>query len=243
MAVLVESQPTARIPLPWQIVRGVDTTFEIPIYQSGATALAATGGDWVVYDGDGAEFDSGTFAAAAVASLEVEGTDTSSLELGGGWLVTGNVTHAGGSVPFRTDAALVRTKLSPVIGDVDVARRCKALDPSSARAISRRTEFQAELDEAWVEINQRLIDNGRRPWLILSPSSLRQVHLLLTIALVFEDLATRLEPAHGDRAREFRRLYENAWTRLSFKYDEGNDQQVPSGRRSGPAVIFTTGRR
>lgn len=227
---------TGRLPLPEQIVRGADTTLSLSVYRDGALSSVASA-TVSVYDEAGAAVVSGAAATVAsdVMSYTVTGATTSGKSLSDDWRVEWSVTLTGGAVEvFKTDAHLVRTLLRPVITDDDLYRRVTGLDASGSNALTSRSDYQVFLDESWVELLGRLIEKGNRPALVGSPSALRAPHLYLTLALVFEDMAARNPDAYSERAAMYRRQYEGALQRLTFRYPEDEFGNTPAGRR-GPA--------
>lgn len=241
---LHESRVTARIPVRPQIVRGVDTTLYCPLYQSGALVEPDTT-EFTLYDADGdavLEGESATITAS-VAQYTVQDTATTALELGDGWLVVwDHVLDGGVPMQVRSDAALIRTPLYPVISDVDLIRRLNSLDTSSASRITRATTYQDQIDESFVEIENRLIASNRRPWLVLQPGALREAHLNLALAYVFADLASRNEAAYGESEKRHRALYDDAWDRITFTYDTTNENRVGRRRRrAGASTVWLGG--
>jgi len=239
---------TGRLPLPEQIVRAADTALSLTVYRDGALVSVASA-TVSVYDSGGTAVVSAAAATVAsdVMSYTVTAATTTGKSLSDGWRVEWAVTLAAGGVEtFKTDAYLVRTLLRPVITDADLYRRVSGLEASSNNALTSRADYQAFLDEAWVEINQRLIEAGNRPTLIGSPSSLRGCHLYLTLALVFEDMAARNPEAFSERAAMYRRQYEAAWQRLTFAYPEDENGVIPDrgrGGSRGPMFLCSVGRR
>ena len=110
--------------------------------------------------------------------------------------------------------------------------------------ISNATNYQDSIDEAWTEINLRLIALGNRPNLILEPSALRQAHLALSIAIIVEGrLASRLNVAYDEMALRYRREYERAFGALNPRYDEGDAGQADTRRRAAVPTIWLSGGR
>lgn len=230
---------TGRLPLPDFIQRGSDTDLSLTVYRDGAkvTMDAATA---TVYDESGGTLATLTGTIASnTATVTVTGASTATQSLGDGWRVEWAVTLNGSeSETFRNDAALVRTILRPVITDEDLYRRVSGLDSTGSNALASKSDYQDFIDEAWVEISQRLIEQGNRPNLVGSPSSLRGCHLYLTLALVFEDMAARAPEAFSDRAEQYRRHYEAAWKRVTFRYPEDEYGNTPNRRRSAVGTMF-----
>jgi len=108
-----------------------------------------------------------------------------------------------------------------------------------ATVITSLTTYQSYLDEAFLEIQNRLINTGRRPNLVISPYSLRDVHLYLTLALIFEDLSTRLNEAYELRAQKYRAHYERCWGELKMLIDtddSGEADDVHHRTAANPTV-------
>jgi SpoVK/Ycf46/Vps4 family AAA+-type ATPase len=238
-----------RFPLPSLLERGIDTTIEAPVYQSGAL-VAPTSGTITIYDEDN---DAKVSAAAvtitdSVATYTVTAGTTSGLTLADGWRVEWTLTVSGKTIRSVNEASLVRQIVRPMLSDVDIYRRVPALDPNSASVITSETNYQGYIDEANTEVQLRLIAAGRRPWLIMSPASLRPVYLNLSLAIIFEDLAARLANVdYMERADRYREAYAKAYADLNFTYDldldgiaETNESGNPA--RVGAHTIFLTGR-
>jgi hypothetical protein len=100
------------------------------------------------------------------------------------------------------------------------------------------------LDEAHAVIQLRLITNGNRPNLILSPSALREAYITLALALIFGDFETRLSETYAERASEYRRQYERAWGELRFTYAATDEAEGGSSlrRRSASPTVWLTSR-
>ena len=238
-----------RFPLPSLLERGIDTVIKAPVYQAGAL-VAPSAGTVTIYD----ETNTARVSAAAVtitdsvATYTVTAGTTSGLTLADGWRVEWSLTVSGGTVRAVNEASLVRQIVRPMISDVDIYRRVPALDPSSASVITSESNYQDYIDEANTEIQLRLISAGRRPWLIMSPASLRPVYLNLSLAIIFEDLAARLANVdYLERADRYRDAYAKAYGDLNFTYDLDLDGQADTNESGNPArvgahTIFLTGR-
>jgi hypothetical protein len=232
---------SVRFPTVDLIVRGVNHTISAPVYRDGVTPVLPLAASVQVFDANNAEVLNETASiVASAASYTIPAGTTSGLTLQIGWRVEWTLQIGSQQLLARNDAALIRRELYPVIGDADMIRRVNSLDSSSATSITARTNLQDHLDESWVQITNRLIEETNRPNLIMSPSSLREVHLELALSLVFADLATRLNPAYRELAQDHRALYEQAWGRLRFVYDYDDDGQADSDseRRAAQSTIW-----
>lgn len=237
----LDSAPySARIPVPYDIVRGQATTIRCPAYRDGAL-VSPSSGTCTVYDGSGTVVSTGaTVLSSSVSTYTF--TPSSSLTLGEGWRVEWSLVLASVQHVFRSDAALVRVALYPVVSDQDLYRRVSGLNPSGAAPLSTLTTYQDYLDEAWTTLVLRLISKGNRPALISSPSALRECHVLLTLSLIFEDFAVRLRESFAEDAARFREHYEAEWARLSFTYDSSDSGVSPAQRRAARGPIILSGR-
>lgn len=242
---LTDSQYTVRLPLPDLIVRGRSHVLRAPVYRAGALMSPASA-TVTVYDGSGNAVAAITSAAAtitaSVATYTISANTLSSYPLGEGWQVEWVITLSDGTVlPVVNSAALVRIALLPVVTDLDLYRRVPALDPSRADAQESRQSYQDTLDEAWTEIQLRMISRGNRPNLIREPSALRACHLYLTLALIYEGEETRLAQAYGDQATYYRGLYEQAWGELNPQYATTDERMADTRRRSMSPTIWLNG--
>jgi len=224
---------SARFTTPTFIERGRDNVIKCAVYLSGSL-VAPSSGTVTVYDEDRAAVVSAAAVTVSgdVAQYTVTAATLDGVSLDDGWQVEWSLAMPDGVThTFRNDGALVRAALYPVLTDADLYRRVSSLDPSGNDAITNETTFQDPRDEAWTAIQLRLIAMGNRPNLVISPTALREAHLLLTLAYIFEDLSTRLNEAYADRAEMYRRHYDQEFKRLTFKYDADDDGQADAGSR------------
>lgn len=232
---------TVRLPGYQCIEVGADTTIVAPVYLSGALVVPSSA-QVEIYNDLGALV--ATIAATIVGSIAtvlVPAATTAGLRPAHGWRLEWTITIVGGVLRARTDAALVRRVLYPVISDVDLFRVSPALQPGTPGAITRRTDYQVFLDEAWQRIEDRLVQRGRRPWLVVSPGALRQVHLLGTLVLIFEDLAMQNGTAVAEVAARYRQDYEAEWGKVVLEYDEDDDGRADSRVGAQVGVIWGVG--
>lgn len=249
MAPLIDQDRSVRFPLPDLIIRGIDTKLQAPVYLDGALVAPSAASVSVYDDSDSliVENASGTITGN-IAEYTVTAATTTGKTLADGWRVEWTLTISGETVRAVNEAALCRQVVYPMIADQDLYRRTPSLDPSSASCISSLSSYQFAIDEAHNEISLRLLSAGRRPWLILSPASLRPCYLFLSLAIVFEDLASRLANVdYQDKADGYRKQFDQHWGRLSFSYDADEDGQADLNGdgdplRAGMGNIFLTSR-
>jgi hypothetical protein len=241
---LAETVYSARFRSTETIERGRTQILTCPTSRAGATATP-TAGTFSLYRPDGTALVSAqavTIPPASVAQFSLSGATTSAEALGEGWLGEWTLTMPDGvSHTFRNDAALCRRTLYPVISQDDLTQRHSDLPALLGTA----TSYQPYIDEAFWVISNRLIGNGRRPYLVIQPSALRECHLMLALHLVFLDYST--SAGDGGRwqalAQHYATQYEQAWGQLRFTYDEADENTVdPSKKKSASSQIWTNGR-
>lgn len=227
---------TARFLTSDYLVQGRDNALSCPLWQSGAL-VAPSSGTVSIYDPANTAIVNAAAVTVAgnVATYTVPAaTLPASLSRGMGWRVEWTLTVASVASVYRNSAGLVKCALAPVITDADLYRRKSGLDPSGGAPLSSLTTFQSFIDEAWVTLVGKLVGKGNLPHLVMEPSALREPHLLLTLALIFEDFATRLSETHRETADRYMDRFEKAWSELAFEYDTSDSGQS-DGRRKRSA--------
>lgn len=237
------SSLTARFLLPDQLERGRPNALSCPVWQD-AALVAPSSGTVTIYDGGGAVLVSAAAVTVTGSTATYSYTPAATIPYGEGWRIEWSLVIAGVTHVFRNDGALVRVVLHSPITDADLFRRVSALDPSGLAPISSVADYQDFLDEAHAVIQLRLITNGNRPNLILSPSALREAYITLALALIFGDFETRLSETYAERASEYRRQYERAWGELRFTYAATDEAEGGSSlrRRSASPTVWLTSR-
>ena len=219
---------SVRFALPDLLVRGLTNTVRATVIRSGAV-VAPTLATVTVYDANN-NAQVGPVSATITngyTSYAIQASDLpATLSLGLGWrvewnLVIGTAEQPDAILQPRNDAALVRTRIHPVITDEDLQQRLRGMDHNVRAAITSGTSQEA-IDEAWLEINHRLINQGNRPNLVVSPSAFRMPHLFLALSIRLRGLG----PAFREDALDYERKYEKAWDEMTLVYDEDDDGQA-----------------
>lgn len=235
-----ETLYTARLIGVEALEAGRTQVLTCPVYRNGAL-VAPSSGTFTLYDASnvavvtaGSVTITGSIATYSVTSSLIPAT----MVYGNGWrlewalLMPDSVTHT-----FRRDGALVRRRLYPVVTDADLLRLHSDLGnvrPSGA------SSYQDYLDEAWAQLDSRLQQNARRPWLIMEPSALRNVHLFSTLAIIFRDFMTG--SGEGGRwemlASHYESRFQAEWDALTFVYDDTNSGQAQKRKSAGASSVF-----
>lgn len=240
---LTDQRHTVRLPLPDLIVRGRSHTVYAPVYLSGALVVPILP-TVSLYDPSNTAIVSGAAASVtnSIATYTFAAGDLTAYALGERWRLEWVLPLTGGGTLYpRNEAALVRHALWPVVTDADVIRGRHSL--TGSHPITTETTYQDYLDEAWTTIQRRLIRLGNRPNLVLEPSALAEPHLRLTLAMIFEDLRTRLNNAWETIAKEHRAAYEAAWSELNPRYDTSDDGFADPNRRAAQPTVWLSGGR
>ena len=234
---------SAQFRSPELLERGRDNAITCPVYRLGAL-VAPTSGTVSVYRADQTAVVNAQAVtiSGSIARYTVPSASLASLQYEEGWLVEWSLAMPDGVThTFRRDGALVRRRLYPVVSDADLLRRHSDLTQLRAPSVS---SYQDYIDEAWAVIENRLITTGKRPWLVMSASAFRDAHMALTLHLVWLDYAT----SAGDSSRyqqladHYGRGYEEAWSRLTFAYDETDENKVSERRTGGAPTLWLCGR-
>ena len=237
---------TARFLLPDLIERGRVNVLSCPLWQSGAlVAPTALGSSLTVWDGSGVKQLDAVAVTVSGSTASYSYTPAASLDYSEGWRFEWTLEVATVSGVYRNDGALVRNVLYPVVADPDLYRRHRGLDPAGTSPVSTVANYQDYRDDAWATIQLRLINMGNRLNLILSPSALRECHLTLTLALIFEDFATSLNETYAERATDYRHQYKAAWDALRYTYAPRDDDDASAAqhRRAASPTVWLMSRR
>lgn len=233
------SAVSARFLLPDLLERGRLNVLSCPLWQDGAL-VEPSSGTLTVWDGTGAKQLDAVVVTVTAKVATYSYTPAASIDWGESWRFEWTLTVGGVVDVYRNDGSLVRNVLHPVLADADLFRRHRGLDPNGSSPISTLVNYQDYRDEAWATIQLRLINEGNRPNLILGPSALRDSHLALTLALVFEDFATSLNETYAERATDYRTRYQEAWSDLRFSYAPGDDEDngATARRKSASPTVW-----
>ena len=227
------------------IEQGRANTLACRVYRDGALVVPPSG-TVSVYDASNT-----AIVSAAAVTVAVDGVCTYSLlaalvsgsSRGDGWRIEWALTIAGTVHTFRTDASLVLRALYPSWTEADLYRLQSALDPSSTAKIHSETDFSDKIDAAFSEMERWLIQKGNRPNLIISAPSLYDWGVLLTLALIFEDFSTRLNPVYAENATMYRARAASARDSLTFVYDESDTgSRTRTTRRAGHPTVWLCSR-
>ena len=237
---------TTDFSTPRFLERAKAITVAMPLYGAGRGVVAPTSGTYNLYDADGAVVFTGAvtiptsgtntgIATRAILAADIPATLTLSDRWLEEWvLVVGGVTET-----IRRDVYLCLRTLYPVVNERMIERRVSDLQ---SLKVAGSSDFSGYIEEAWAEVETRLIQAGKRPFLITNAWALRSYHLALVLNYIFQDASTYMADGgrYEARAKEASEEAEAAWDSMQLEYDD-----TQSGERgdatvaSGPAVIYT----
>lgn len=239
-----ETNYTFRFSGPEIIEAGRDNIVSCSVYYDGAI-VTPSAGTLTVTRPNNATVSAGVVSfAGGVASSTISASALAAIQPEDGWRFDWAMTIAGVVRTGTNDGALVYRRLYPVITDADLLRAHTDL---ARRMPTTETSYQDYLNEAWARIESRLINSGKRPWLIMSPSALRDVHTYQTLVLIFRDFATGgSQSAEWEMMVHYEQLLTGAWAELTYpQRDPANGQAVaaPGTRQSGMPTTWAGSRR
>lgn len=218
------------VAFPQELERGRTQTVKLSVYRGGALqSPTQSGSSYTLFDPNDNMLVSaqevtvtGNVATYSVTSSVLAST----LTLGEGYREEWSLIMPDGETHlFERPAALIRKRLYPVVSDVNLeARYPEITDHKHAYGGS----WDGFIDEAWTDIKLRLLQEGVLPYLVRSPSSMRSIHLHLSLALVFRGLHSGLEGQTKwlDLATLHMAEYEREWGKANFLVDADNDGQA-----------------
>ena len=166
MAAPASLAPASR--LPHLLVRGVAASVAIPLRHGSTAALVApSGGTWALVKRDGTELDAGSVTiASSIANATI--TPDADLDLGSGYELRWSLTIDGAAWAHRAEVVIVQWVPRCSCSVADLYARLPELEHRipQAQAVAG-TGWQPQIDAAYAELLQTLIDSGQRPWEIV----------------------------------------------------------------------------
>lgn len=233
---------------PRFLQRAKTVTARMPLYVDGSLTLAVpASGTYTLYDGNNTAIDTGAVTIptsgdyAGIASYEILDTVIpATILLASNWYEKWVLTMSDGSIETVERAVYfcLRTLYCP-ISQGSLGRRISSL---SALLPSSKSSFADYIKEAWADIESRLLQSGKRPYLITNSSALRPLVTELVRYYIFQDAKTLVADGstYGELAEEAKAAYEHLWDTLTLEYDtselggRGSTEAV-----AGPPVIYT----
>jgi hypothetical protein len=242
--VATERLYSPRIRIHDVLERARGCTVDLPVYRDNQLQ-SPTSAYFRLTDPEGNDVIARTAVSiiANIATYNISASELpTTLRLADGYMQYWELTISGTVHTFKKPAAICLSALYPVISDLDL--EAEYSDLASIRPSSLGSSYQTYIDEAWVQLIQRVRDQGNIEYLIMSPQSLRAAHKNLTFYLIFKDMDSSGlgEGRYLDLARTHRKEMEFDFKRLKFTYDLNQDGRADNEnkRRSALGVIYTS---
>lgn len=107
--------------------------------------------------------------------------------------------------------------------------------PVAADTFTLRRTFQGEIDSAWNDVYDRLVQacvdaGGARPSLVMSPDRLRRPHLYKALEKVYRGIATDNTGVDWARAEYYASAFDSVWSgiKLAFASPDSTDPIIES---------------
>ncbi len=226
---------------PSVLVRSAANAVRLPAYRSGAL-VAPTGATYTLVSSTGtlivdaaACTISGSVATYTIPALSLPST----LALGEGYQERWVFTFSGeaATVEILRAAAVCAAALYPVVADADLTAQYFGLSGYLSGSL---TTWQGHIDEAWGQLMSELIRQGRLPYAIRTPDALRDAHLHLTLALIFQGFGLSTAGQEWDKKAEYhRKEYRAALQACTVQLDADGDKLVddPTARSSARTAV------
>lgn len=230
---------------PSIIERAADQTVSRPVYLgdvASPTAPTEVGSTFSLLDPDGtAIIDAeGVTITSAVATYPITAAEVpGSLDLSERYVVVWSLLVSGTRYTIREPAAVVLRRLYCPVATSSLLDTLPALASYRGSTVSHLTAIRA----AWSWTQRRLLQAGRRPWLVIGSDALEECTRYRAIGNVLRDMS--LNVGEPERFLELARHYDyeptgdgdptpmgeaqRAWGRLRLAYDHDEDGVIDAG--------------
>lgn len=227
--------------LPSFYERERSATVTLPVYAGGSSPVVPDSGTFTLYDitkavvVTGAVTFVGGVATYTVPAVSLPATAVLSAFWQEEWVLTFG-THV---ETFRRDAYLCLRLLHNVVTETMLVRRVSDLAAIRPPTI---TSYEPYIQEAWGIVQRTLLQDGRRPYLVMNDYAFADWACALTLEMAFRDFATYTgEGRFSTEAEKYRADADKAFDRLKLEYDvsQQNVRTNASSGQSAQPVIYT----
>lgn len=239
-----QTQYRPRFVGPYWLVRARATTIELQVYDDETgLVVTPTSATCTILDDSAVVQQTGaaTVAGSLLTFVVLAATVPATLALEDSWQARWAVVIAGVTYTFINTAAVARWEpVAPcTVADLEDLHS----DIRHFRTPERTWQQVAAsaLRTAWHDILRRLIRDGRRPDLVVSPHLLFDVHRARALQRLFADAATTLgEGRYSEQAKTYAAEFEQHYAGLRFDYDFDEDGVADDTEQleAGESVIF-----
>jgi len=233
---------THRQALPRIIEQGVAQTLTLDVYDDATEAQqTATAGTLTASVGGVAVLIAVSATLGPPASYALLAATTADSALEASWLEVWSLTIGGIVYPFQRAGYLVRRAWHPTILDADLIDYHSDLATIRPPSISTFEPYRRKAGD-WVQ--RKLLQTGKRPWLIFDPWQLTEVHAFKALALIFEDLHSSIgDGRYKELAAKYSADADAAWAAVTFRYDAGHTGTIDTSAQQGSSapIVLTSG--
>lgn len=232
------------------VTQAQSLTLEVHDDEAAASASeqTPTSGTLTLYDGATKLLDAVAVTAGAPSTYSLAAASVTSQGLSEGGLEVWRMTIGGTIYEFTRPCMFVRRVYRPTIIDEDLINgRHYNLNNIRPDALTSWATYRRESDN-WIQ--RKMLDKGRRPWLVFDDASVRLAHIRHTLWAIFHDAASWIGDGRYDAlAKEYggedgeggsaASAFENA----KFRYDGLETGTIDSKEQvtNNPAIVLTAG--
>ena len=237
MGIRVATYAFAR-PVPYLFQQGVTETIQAPIRHGSTGALVAptaAGSSVTITDPAGTEIVSGAAVAVSSSTAGYALTPPASGTLGEGWTVVWTLIIDGETYTYRQSAILCEFVPPNLISVIDVVGRFPELQhrvPQSQGDRGDGVGWQPQIDTAYYEFIQGLLDDARPIWLIREATGYRPWLLARALQLCIAAIPVVGESSWTQAAKDLFFELRGAKSAMRLQYSKDS----PSRRRGGSPV-------
>jgi len=239
-------------PCPYLIERGKAQTITAPIrYGTSGSLVAPASGTIQVVQPDGTDLVAAGTAITVASSMATYDLTAvmlpSTLALGAGYEVRWTLTFGTTVYPTYRQSAYLCEYVPPcVIAVSDLYTRLpelRARIPQWQGDSSRGgdgTGWQPQIDAAYYELLQRLLDNGKTPWLIREVTGYREVLLVRALQMCVQAIPHGLDSDWPSVSKDLYFELQRAEARFRIQYSSDDASERRAG--GGPIRLCPVGR-
>lgn len=234
-------RPIHRHTLPVCIERGADVALSLDLRTVEGEAVIPSAVSLVIRDGLTVRATiTADVSPAGVVSAELLGSTSEDWPLTDALLLEWSATVEGTVYRYRVTGAVCLWTYDSTLTADDVFTRYPGLTAALAAA-----DVGALVTSAHGEIQRRILERGRRPYLIADSWAVADAHLELTLWRVMAAADNALNDDRWRRAADdHEEGYATRWGSLSFRYDlsESGDVSEAAPEPASPVIVLTAGR-
>ena len=219
---------------PYLLERALEQTVTCPVrYGSGGNLQEPTSGTITIRKPRGTDLV--TDAAVVVASSMAQYTFTpdETDTIGAGWELIWTIVVDGSTYTYRQTGYMCEYVFRNVISENALYTRVPELRfrvPQHQRTeTGDGTGWQPQIDEAYYELVQRLLDDGRQPWLIEEATGYREWLLTRALQLCIGTVATSAGSSWEAHRKTAYFEHRNAAGKMRFRYSDNSVDEREAG--------------